>query len=92
MMLRNSILGSQDSHDESDAQEDVLVDNNVFAGYLFTSSGIFQQNLSHVMNLVSPKQCPQWLKKVGRMFTRCGVSFYWQAAAVWVGGIRNITV
>ena len=55
MMIRNSILGSQDSHDESDAQEDVLVDNNVFAGYLLTSSGRFPQNLSHVMNLVSPK-------------------------------------
>ena len=23
---------------------------------------------------------------------RCGISYYWQAAAVWVGGVRNITV
>ena len=23
---------------------------------------------------------------------RCGISYYWQAAAVWVGGMRNITV
>ena len=55
MMIRNSILSSQDSDDESDAQEDVLVDNNVFAGYLLIFSGIFPQNLSHVMNFVSPK-------------------------------------
>ena len=48
----------------------------------------------HLKNL-KPIRCKCKSHQIMKDFDdgdRCGISYYWQAAAVWVGGVRNITV